>query len=395
MKGLKDVTEMQAESFGTDDHPLFALSDEAACELDNARLVSQLAQELHRAESIIESSADGIFAIDRERRIFLFNASMQAITGWNKKDAIGSHCFEVLPLKDSQEADLCQVKCPITRGVGGVVALDGTIVARDGKKVEVSLSYSVARSPGGELLDTVVNVRDISEPRQIENVRSVLVATVSHALQTPISIIKAYANTLARADVEWSQQTIRDKLQAIEEESDRLSELVSKLLYASRLESGDFSLNRMPLDLSKEANKVARRLGERTQSHKVEVDFPADFPPVFADPEKVGEVLTNLVDNAVKFSPQGGKVTIKGETSKDAVMVTVADEGIGIPIRDQKRIFERFFRGPDVVGGGTRGTGLGLYICKAIVEAHGGQIRVDSEPGKGSRFTFAMPVPRA
>jgi len=254
------------------------------------------------------------------------------------------------------------------------------------------MSYSVARSPSGELLTTVINVRDISRLRQIENLRSALLATVSHEFQTPISIIKAYASTLARDDAGWSRQTIRDKLQAIEEESDRLSELVTKLLHTSRLESGDFSLNRLLLDLPKEARKVAKRFSGLTEIHKMEVDFTPEFPSVLGDPEKAVEVLTNLIENAMKFSPQGGVITIKGETSGDKVLVTIADEGIGIPLRDQERVFDRFYKVEDSSAGSVHGAGLGLYICKTLIEAHGGRIWVESELGKGSRFTFSLPI---
>jgi len=317
---------------------------------------------------------------------------MERLTGWKREEAVGSYCFEVLRLRDSQGAELCQIKCPLTRGAEGFFNLDGSIVTKDGQNVDVSMNYSIARSPNGDLLTTVVNVRDISRLRQVEDMRSALLASVSHELQTPISIIKAYASTLARPDVEWSQQTVRDKLQAIEEESDRLSELVTKILYTSCLEAGSLTLNRLVIDLPKEAHKVAKRLGEQTEIHRVEIDFPPEFPSVLADPEKIGEVLTNLVENATKFSPQGGTIIIKGETSENEVSVTVADEGIGIPLRDQERVFNRFYRVEFSSARPTQGTGLGLYICKTVIEAHGGRIWVESELGKGSCFTFTLPT---
>jgi len=382
-----------AESFSSSDQRvLSAFADQVAISLQNARLASQLAQERYKMESILESSADGIMTIDPERRILSFNASMERLTGWEKGEAVGNHCFKVLRLRDSQGADLCQIRCPIAKGTEGSSSLDGIITTKDGQNVDVGMNYSLVRSPNGSRLTTVVNIRDITRLRQIEDLRSALLATISHELQTPISIIKAYASTLARSDAEWSQQTIRDKLQAIEEESDRLSELVSKLLYSSRLEAGDLSLNKLLLDLPNEAHKVSKRFVGLTEIHKVEVDFPPEFPPVLADPEKIGEVLTNLVENATKFSPQGGTITIKGETSGNGVSVTVADEGIGIPLRDQEQIFNRFYRVDANSARPTQGTGLGLYICKTIIEAHGGRIGVESELGKGSHFTFTLPI---
>ena len=382
-----------AEAFQSTDQPILAgFADQVAISVQNARLAHQLAAERYKIESILESSADGIMTLNSERRILSFNASMGRLTGWKKEETIGKHCFGILKLVDTNGTNVCQTRCPITGGADGFVYIDGMITTKDGQNVEVGMSYSLAHLPSGELLPTVVNIRDISRLRQVERMRAALLATVSHELQTPISIIKAYASTLGRPDVQWDEQTIKDKVHAIEEESDRLSELVSKLIYTSRLDSGEYSLNKLLLDLPQEARRVARRLAEQTEIHKLEVDFPPDFPPVSADPEKIEVILTNLLDNAMKFSPEGGTIIIKGESSENEVLVTVADEGIGVPLRDRDRIFARFYRVEDDLTKLTQGTGLGLYICKTLIEAHRGQIWVEGEPGKGSRFTFSLPV---
>jgi PAS domain S-box-containing protein len=382
-----------AEAFRSTDQPILAgFADQVAISVQNARLAHQLAAERDKIESILESSADGIITLDSERRILSFNASMERLTGWNKDKAIGKHCFEVLKLVDSNGVDVCQTRCPVTGRADGFVYLDGIATTRDGQKVEVGMSYSLRHSPSGELPMTVVNVCDISRLRQVERMRATLLATVSHELQTPISIIKAYASTLGRPDVQWDEQTVKDKVHAIEEESDRLGELVSKLLYTSRLDSGEFSLNKLLLDLPKEAQKVAKRFAAQAEINNLEIDFPPDFPPVSADPEKIEVILTNLLDNAIKFSPQGGTITIKGEVSENKALVSVADEGIGVPLRDWDRIFARFYRVEDDLTKSTRGTGLGLYICKTLIEAHGGRIWTESELGRGSRFTFSLPI---
>jgi PAS domain S-box-containing protein len=382
-----------AEPFqSTDQRILFGFADQVAISVQNARLAHELAEERYKIESILESSADGIMTLDSERRILSFNASMERLTGWNKDEAIGKHCFEVLKLIDSNGGDVCQTRCPVTGRVGGFVYLNGATATKDGQNIEVGMSYSLRHSPSGELLPTVVNVRDISRLLQVERMRATLLAMVSHELQTPISIIKAYASTLGRPDVQWDKQTVKDKLHDIEEESDRLGELVSKLLYTSRLDSGEFSLNKLLLDLPQEVQKVAKRFAAQAEIHNLEVDFPPDFPSFSADPEKVEVILTNLLDNAVKFSPQGGTITIKGESSENEALVTVADEGIGVPLRDRDRIFDRFYRVEDDSTKSTKGTGLGLYICKTLIEAHGGRIWVQGELGRGSRFTFSLPI---
>ena len=352
----------------------------------------QLTDAKTRSELILESSADGIMTVDAERRIITFNAAMERLTEWSKKEAIGSHCYDIFRLKDSQGTNLCEIKCPVLRDVTGFYELEGIITTKHGREVDVGVNYSAVCSAEGELQYIVASVRDMGRLRQSENLRSTLVASVSHELQTPISIIKAYASTLARPDVTWDEETVRDKLQAIEEESDRLSEMVSKLLYTSKLDSGAMLLNRMAVDLPKKVSKVAQKLTALADEHKVEIHFPSDFPPVLADPEKIEVVLTNILENAIKFSPKGGRITIKGEISKNEAAVTIADKGIGISPREQQWVFERFYRADDSLVKAIQGIGLGLHICRNIIKAHGGRIRVQSTPGKGTRFTFTLPL---
>jgi K+-sensing histidine kinase KdpD len=185
---------------------------------------------------------------------------------------------------------------------------------------------------------------------------------------------------------------LRQSFEAIEEETDRLSQLMNRLLLASRLETGELVLHPEPVQLEALADKVVRRSQSMTAKHTFSVGFPPDFPAVSADPALLEEALINLVDNAIKYSPHGGLISIKGRVSLQGVALTVADQGIGIPWWETRRIFERFHRGQDWFTQRTRGLGLGLYICNAIVTAHGGSIEVTSEPGKGSQFTIVLPI---
>lgn len=344
------------------------------------------------AEFILENSADAIFTLDRERRILTANPALERLIGLPRRDIIGRYCFEVLGLEDNQGVSLCQIRCPVLQEASGYYDLEGILTGKDGHKVDVMIRYSLPPPDSQISLPAVVNICDMGGIARADNLSSTLVATVSHELQTPISIIKAYASTLARPDVRWNENTIRDKLQSIEEESDRLSELVGRLLYASRIDSGVLPLNRMVVDLPKEVGKVVKRLKKKSDIHELIVDFPSDFPPVMADPEKLEDVLTNLLDNAIKFSPNGGRITAKGAVSGGEVTVTIADEGVGIAPAEQELIFDRFYRTGDAVVKAIQGVGLGLYICRSIVEAHGGRIWVKSNRGKGSQFIFTLPV---
>ena len=349
--------------------------------------------ELAAAEAL-SASADGLMGIDAGGRIRIFNRALQDLAGISREDAVGRSCSSVLTIEDGSGTRLCESACPIGKGQSGAFDVEGELTTADGRKVAVDLNFAVSCDEAGKLKTAVVNVRDASKLHQTDRVRSALLTSISHELQTPISIIKAYASTLARADANWSEETVREKLKAIEEESDRLSALVSRFLYTSRLEAGAVSLNLMIVDLAQEAQRVARRLAEVDETHEILASFPPDFPPVTGDPERLDTVLTNLIENALKFSPRGGTVTVEASMSDDEVYVTVGDQGIGISQHDQEHVFERFYRSTNPPTSFPPGTGPGLYICRTLVRAHGGRIWVQSDPGQGSLFTFCLPRAR-
>lgn len=241
-------------------------------------------------------------------------------------------------------------------------------------------------------LNAVVNVRDMTRVRETEEMRSTFLSMLEHQLQTPLAIIKGYTNTLSRPDAQWDGDTLRRSFEAIEEETDRMSLLMDRLLLASRLEAGALPLSLEQVNLAGIARKVTERLQPTSKEHALSVSFPDDLPPITGDPGLLEQVLVNLVDNAVKYSPNGGPVVVSGETdSPGAVRVTVRDVGMGVPRWETRRIFERFHRSQILASTHPRGMGLGLYICDAIMRAHHGSISVQSEPGQGSAFTITLP----
>ncbi len=341
-------------------------------------------------EAIFESSADGIIAIDQDYTILGFNPAMEKLVCRDRDEVIGARCCEILKPKDNQSSEICRDRCPLSSDMKESGNLRCTIAAGNGSFVDVDINYSPSQLQDGRTI-LVVNVREITSLTEIEDLRSSLLSKVSHELQTPIAIIKAYASTLARPDVRWTQETIKEKLGAIEGESDRLSAIIAKMLFTSRLEAGAVKLNKFVLDLSKEARRIAKRFANITDKHSLEIDFPVEFPFVLADPERIEEVLSNLIENAIKFSPNGGRIVITGNISDNNVLVSVADNGIGIRTEEGEKLFERFYRAEDSAVKSTNGTGLGLYICRLLIEAHGGKISVEGSPGNGACFTFTLP----
>lgn len=250
--------------------------------------------------------------------------------------------------------------------------------------------------------------------RELDRLKSELLSTVSHELRTPLVSIKGYAETLLRQDVVWSEEDRREFLQYIDEESDHLRALIEDLLQMSQIEAGRLSIARQALPIGRLAQRVVRRARVRASGHTISASFPGDLPAVDADPKRVEQVLTNLIQNAIKYSPDGGAIRVRGLAATARtdgrydfsghgpthVVVAVADEGAGIPSEHVHRIFDRFYRVEGELAIRAGGSGLGLAICRGIVEAHGGHIWVESpgvvfragEDGKGTTFYFSLPA---
>jgi K+-sensing histidine kinase KdpD len=228
--------------------------------------------------------------------------------------------------------------------------------------------------------------------RELDSMRTEFLANVSHELRTPLAVIKGSANSLLQSDVIFDEETRRDFVQSIDKDADTLTRLVDDLLMMSRLEANALEVKKKPHKLSEVVDSIKDRLDNLTARHHLHLDIPNEAPMVFIDEGRIGEVLTNLVENAVKFSDENTTISVEACPNDKEFIVTVADEGIGIPPELHQRIFDRFFQGDGRKAGRRKGTGLGLAICRGIIEAHGGRIWVESEPAKGTRFNFSLPV---
>jgi signal transduction histidine kinase len=238
------------------------------------------------------------------------------------------------------------------------------------------------------------DAREVAALKKLDQLKSELLATVSHELRTPLGSIKGYATTLLEHDSLLSRDESREFLEIIDSESDRLNELIRNLLDMSRLEAGVLKMDREPVQLIQVIESCVARVRRHTDRHRIQIDWTGDWL-VDADPRRIAQVLTNLLENAVKYSPDGGEITVGGQVQGGMLQVSVADQGDGIPTRDLHRVFDRFHRVEGEISKRVGGTGLGLAICQRLVDAHGGRIWVESRLGRGSTFFFTLPLSRA
>ncbi len=382
-----------AAAFSILDQPvLAAFAQQASLTIQNTKLAYLLAEEKRRVEDILESSAEGIMSVDANYQITSFNLALEKMTGYSREEVLGKNCFNALNFRNEKGEIYPELPFNMKSKEGtSRFEQEGRIRTRDGRDLDVVLIYSVSRSQEANSVNAVINVRDISQLKELENLRETFLSMLGHELQTPISIIKSYASTLASPESQWNEETWRQSVSIIEEETDRLSKVVDKLLLASRISAGSLVLEKEAVELSSLVRRIVQRLQLLTDKHTFQMDFQPENPVVYADETLLEEVLVNLIENAIKYSPQGGKITISSKIEDNMIRVSVADEGIGIKPEDMDRIFSRFSQTDIGLRRRFKGVGLGLHICKSIIEAHNGRIEVQSEPNKGSQFSFTLP----
>jgi signal transduction histidine kinase len=248
----------------------------------------------------------------------------------------------------------------------------------------------------GRVLGRIFVLRDVTHETEVERQRSAFVAAVSHELRAPLTVIQGYSETL-RDDLDrhdWNPEVERDLIDIVRTSADTLGRLVENLLDAATLEVGVLRLQPEPVRIERIAKRLVERRDGLADHHSLRVEAAPGLPLALVDPLRVEQVLTNLIDNAIKYSPEGGPVVVRidGRSGDAELTVSVRDHGLGLAAEQAERVFERFYRAGDPVGGAPRGVGLGLFLCKRLVQAQGGRIWVESTPGNGSTFTFTLPT---
>jgi signal transduction histidine kinase len=248
----------------------------------------------------------------------------------------------------------------------------------------------IARSiENARLREEVQATRSLEEANRL---KAELISTLAHEMRTPLTSIKGYSTALLMEEATFDLETQREFLQIIDEECDILQDLIHDLLESSIIDAGLLRLEPQPVRLSRLFQGLVDDFARRSRQHRFLVDFPEDFPLLDADPHRIEQVLRNLLDNAIKYSPQGGLIVVRGEICESEAIISVADQGVGIAPEHLNRLFEKFFRIKSALGRHVVGSGLGLPIARTIVESHGGRIWAESYLGQGSTFYFTLPM---
>jgi len=411
--GVMLLFHRQVERFSTDQLDLVqATAKQIAVAINNAQLYILIRDqaerlgdmlrtqhvETSRSQAILEAVADGVLVTDARRQITLFNASAEKILGLRRFDVVGHSLDHFIGLFGKAGQSWVQTigtwsEDPMAYQPGDIFAEQ---IELDNRRV-VSVHLSPVRLRN-DFLGTVSIFRDITHEVEVDRLKSEFVATVSHELRTPMTSIKGYVEVMLMGAAGQLNEQQQHFLQIVKSNTERLAILVNDLLDVSRIEAGKVTLSLQPLELEPVAddviNTVTRRMKDEDRLMVIEKDIPVDLPKVSGDPDRVRQILDNLVENAYQYTPVSGHILVRMRKTDQMVQVDIKDTGIGIFPEEGKRVFERFYRGEDPLVLATSGTGLGLSIVQTLVEMHKGRIWLESTgvPGEGSTFSFTLPV---
>lgn len=353
-------------------------------------LLEQLRKEQARYRAIVEGSVDGIMVTDFAKNVRRVNLSLERITGFSRKELEGKACASLLGLEDGSGTCICDTYCPFLKNGKSRDSIEASLTRKDGSHIWVEVGYGILKDDKGEPTGVVHTIRDISRHKEMDQLKDEFIGLVSHELRTPLTVIIGALNTVIAEGKSLSSRERNQLLRDAAEEAEKLSHLVGDLLELSRFQARHFVLDSKHIDLLSVVQNVIYGLQRYTKKHHFVVDFPDDLPEVMADQVRLERILYNLLDNAIKYSPKGGEIKVLAKKEDNFLVVGIKDQGIGISKADQERLFKAFQRLEDPALAHIQGAGIGLLVCRRLVEAHGGKIWVESEYGKGSTFYFTL-----
>jgi len=367
----------------------------------NEQLEQQIA-ERKRAEQVLresekryrdlyEEAPNAYFSVGADGSIERANRSATELLGYSLDELIGRR---VLDLYADTPNGKAKAEGVFQRFLAGEEIRDEELEMRraDGSEVWISLSVRPIRDEEGRVVASRSVVTDITEHKKLDQLKDDFIGLVSHELRSPMTVITGAINTALTEAERLSPEETRQLLKDAALEAELLSNLLGNLLELSRIQTSRLYLHVEAISVSKVIQGAVEEIKRQSSAHQFVVKLLRKLPPVYADPLRLERILYNLLENAVKYSPQGGEIRVSVRQQKEHLVIGVSDQGIGISLADQAKLFGPFQRLEESRPGGVRGVGLGLLVCRRLVEAHGGQIWVESEPGRGSTFFFTMPL---
>ncbi len=340
----------------------------------------------------LSSIGDAVIATDTAGKVTFMNRIAESLTGWAFQESAGRQVTDVFNIINEETRGA--VDSPASRVIreGLIVGLANhtILVKKDGTEVPIDDSGAPIRYEGGEIRGVVLVFRDITERRKADQIKDEFIGMVSHELRTPLTVVTGAIHTAMLAGLPPEELPLLLKEAALGAES--LADILDNLLELSRYQAQRLVLAVEPMYIKEIIDNVIGQLKGKSSIHRLIADVPGQLPPVHGDKMRVERVLHNLIENAIKYSPQGGKVRIFTRQDSGSLIVGVSDRGIGIAPEDRARLFQPFLRLENSAQRGIKGLGLGLIVCRRLVEAHNGRIWVESEPGKGSTFYFSIPL---
>ena len=383
------------------DHQLFddasgiyhLMADKVEVTIRNARLLKRLLTERRWLEAVVQHSSDGVVILDRDGSVVGYNLTMSKMSGWEIGEAVGRPCHEAFPLSLETRPEVSTSLVRMGRRYFGerTEPMEAQMANRTGVVLDVEVTGAPLFDEENQPLGWVMMLRDISRRKEMEKLQKVFLSAVSHELHTPIAIIKGFAGLMADPELELPRKTIQEKATIIIEESERLEKMVKQMLEATRIQAGGLR----PQLSTENVAKLVRRAVEKIEpvagaaGCKVTARVEPERFLALVDGSKLEQVVINLLENATKYSKQGN-IEVKGSFNNRSLNISVSDDGPGVAPEDKERLFEPFVRGKTSAHAG--GSGLGLFIAKAIVEAHGGTLSLGGSDTGGARFTISIPT---
>lgn len=345
--------------------------------------------------AILPSVSDAVIVLDASGVVEFWEGASSEIFGFSADEAKGKSVDQLLKVRDANGNEQCLGGSPEIKRLRIAKALpEREVLTTDkgGRDLWVGASGTFLRNSGGGLESVVVVARDIRRRKNIDLAKSEVISAVAHELRSPLTSVKGFTSTLLRRWDRMDDEMKKHLLLTINTDADRVTRLIGELLDISRLESGRLELKKQMVDLKELAERSMARVQVQAEDREIElVEWAPAIPETYADPDKIEQVLTNLLENAIKYGGEG-TVRVSGALENEDIIIAVDDDGPGISEDDRGRIFDKFARSQTAKAGDPSGTGLGLYISRGIVRAHGGDISVGSSSMGGARFAFSIPV---